>query len=95
MSTTTTDLTDAGELDPYSQVDRLPEIVSRSWTCDCGETIERFRGQGDVTCSNCDQEYNAFGQRLRRGWSDNPSSYDEDISDLEGDELAGVRDEEW
>lgn len=94
MSTTTTDLTDAGALDAYSQVDRLPEIVSRSWTCDCGETIERYRGQGDVTCTNCEQEYNAFGQRLRRGWSDNPSSYDENISDLEGDELAGLRDEE-
>ena len=58
--------------------------------CDkCGELLFRFRGQGDITCS-CGANYNSFGQRLRDDLLTriNPSSYDEDIGDLEGDELS-------
>ena len=60
-----------------------------TWTkeCDCGATVERYRGQGDVTCHRCGAWYNAGGQRLRDDWYDNPSWMDEDIDDLTGYEM--------
>ena len=58
-----------------------------TWTCTCGETVERYRGSSTVTCRRCDQPYNAFGQRLRRDWAANPSNWDDEISDLEGFEI--------
>lgn len=51
--------------------------------CDCGRTVEHFRGMGDVSCS-CGREWNAFGQELRGDWRGNPSLYDDDIDDMEG-----------
>jgi len=59
--------------------------------CDCGATVERYRGQGDVTCANCGAQFNAFGQRLRDDWRGNPSSFDDEIGDLEGFELQQLR----
>lgn len=79
---------DAGEDQSDPQVSLLPEIVSRSWTCDCGATVTHYRSEGDVTCTHCDQEYNAFGQRLRSRWRENISNYDDEVSDLDGYELA-------
>lgn len=61
------------------------------WDCDCGGVVSRCRGQGDVTCGDCDQPYNAFGQRLRRDYRDNPSNYDENVSDLDGYEMEMAR----
>lgn len=60
---------------------------STSWECDCGATVYRYRGQSDVDCSRCGNCYNAFGQRLRNDWRENPSNYDDDISDLDGYEM--------
>ena len=63
------------------------------WECDCGATVYRYRGQGDVSCPECDAQYNCFGQRLRDDWRDNPSNYDDSIGDLEGFEIASLRKE--
>lgn len=61
---------------------------STSWPCgNCSRTVTRYRGQGDVDCE-CGACYNAFGQRLRDNWRDNPSNYDDDIGDMEGYEIA-------
>ena len=61
------------------------------WDCDCGGVVHRSRGQGDVSCPECDQPFNAFGQRLRRDWRNNRSNWDEDVSDMDGyeDSYAG------
>lgn len=70
------------------------EGPTRTWECsDCGETVERYRGQDDIQCE-CGAWYNTFGQRLRDDWQGNPSNYDENISDLEGFELQQLRREE-
>ena len=63
------------------------------WLCDCGAQVRRYRGQGDVECDRCEQPYNAFGQRLRRDWRNNPSNYDENISDMDGYEMEMAGDE--
>lgn len=60
---------------------------TNTWECDCGETVERYRGEGDVQCPECDQWFNASGQRLRNDWMGNPSTWDDEISDLEGYEI--------
>jgi hypothetical protein len=65
-------------------------------TCDeCGSTLQRYRGQGDIYCNGtlhrtCHAIYNSFGQRLRDDLNTrrNPSSYDEDIGDMEGNEAS-------
>lgn len=62
--------------------------------CDrCDATLTRYRGQGDIQCHICEANYNCFGQRLRDDLHTriNPSSYDEDIGDLEGDEISYLR----
>ena len=62
--------------------------------CDrCGEEVTRYRGENDIQCSGCGANYNCFGQRLRDDLHTrvNISEYDEDISDLEGDELSYIR----
>ncbi len=61
-------------------------------TCECGTTIERYRGESEVTCPNCDAEYNASGQRLRDDWRGNPSNYDDEIGDMEGYESQHAND---
>lgn len=77
---------------PENIVQTLP-AVSHCWTCECGTELRRYRGaRGDVQCPNCDAEYNAFGQKLRSGWSANLSSWDEEISDLDGYEAASAGD---
>lgn len=58
----------------------------------CGSTIERWRGQADVTCARCGAEYNAGGQPLRDDWRGNPSTWDDEIGDLEGYEIQHADD---
>lgn len=61
--------------------------------CDrCREPIERWRGQSEVTCPGCGAEYNAGGQRLRDDWRGNSSTWDEDVSDLDGYEIQHAED---
>jgi hypothetical protein len=60
---------------------------------DCGTTCERYRGQYEVCCPNCDAPHNAGGQRLRDDWRGNPSNYDSEIGDLEGYEIQHAGDE--
>ncbi len=63
-----------------------------AWDCEkCGSEVRRYRGESDVDCPDCGASYNAFGQRLRDDWRDNPSVYDEEIGDLEGYEIACLR----
>lgn len=66
---------------------------TNTWPCkDCGETVERYRGQSDVDCHKCGACYNAGGQRLRDDWRGNPSWWDEDVDDLEGYERQHAND---
>lgn len=63
--------------------------------CDqCNRLLQRFRGQGDIVCS-CGAIYNSFGQRLRDDLytRPNPSSYDDNIGDMEGFEMMHAHDE--
>jgi hypothetical protein len=63
---------------------REPEQPTRTWICgDCGRTVERWRGQGDVDCE-CGACYNSFGQRLRDDWRSNSSWQYDDVDDMEG-----------
>lgn len=50
----------------------------------CPGSVERYRGEGDVTCSEGDHSYNAGGQRLRDNWRNNPAWGDDDMDDMEG-----------
>ena len=59
----------------------------------CGHTVSRWRGMYSATCGHCDAEYNAGGQRLRDDWRGNPSSWDDEIGDLEGYEIQHAGDE--
>jgi hypothetical protein len=64
------------------------------WDCEhCGREVRRYRGQGDVDCSDCGACYNAGGQRLRDDWRRNPSAYDNEIGDMEGFEISQLRSE--
>lgn len=67
--------------------------------CDrCHTQIQRWRGQGDIQCPSCGANYNCFGQRLRDDLHTrvNPSEYDDEIGDLEGDEISWARmGEDW
>lgn len=63
------------------------------WTCDCGDTVERYRGQSDVSCSECGAWYNASGQRLRDDWMGNASNWDDNVSDMDGFEAQYAGDE--
>lgn len=65
-------------------MDDICSAPTNTWTCPCGQEMARYRGGGDQTCPSCRQWFNAFGQRLRQDWRQNPSNHDEDISDLEG-----------
>ena len=65
---------------------------TNTWTCgQCSTTLERYRGESDITCWKCGAEYNAFGQRLRDDWRGNPSNYDENIGDMEGYEIQQLQ----
>ena len=75
------------------EIRRNPEDGSSEWDCErCGATVYRFRGQSDVDCNECGACYNAGGQRLRDDWRGNPSSYDDEIGDLEGFEMQHAGD---
>lgn len=64
--------------------------------CNCGEVVERWHGQGDVSCARCGAEYNAGGQRLRDDWRGNPAWQFDDVDDLEGFERQQLAaDREW
>lgn len=66
--------------------------------CDrCNAVLERWPGQGDITCHWCGAIYNASGQRLRDDLYShrNPSDDDDEIGDLEGYEIAMTRAEQW
>jgi protein-arginine kinase activator protein McsA len=66
---------------------------THTWACQsCGQTVERYRGEGDVECA-CGAQYNSFGQRLRDDWRGNQSNYDEEVGDLEGFELQQLGEE--
>lgn len=60
----------------------------------CAGTVERWRGETDVTCPNCGASYNACGQRLRDDWRGNPSWRDHDVDDLTGFELQQLAQEQ-
>lgn len=64
-----------------------------AWDCSrCGAEVQHYPGQGDVSCTKCDAQYNAFGQRLRDDWRDNPSNYDDEVGDMEGYESSHAGD---
>lgn len=65
---------------------------TRWWHCSCGEHLERWRGQGEVSC-DCGAEYNSSGQLLRSDWRSNPAWADDEIDDLTGFEISQLREE--
>lgn len=77
------------------QMERISHDQSVGHCDRCHTQISRFRGQGDITCSACGAIYNCFGQRLRDDLHTrvNPSEYDDEIGDLEGDEISWLRQE--
>lgn len=65
-----------------------------AWDCtatayrkECGAEVRRYRGESDVSCTECGAWYNASGQRLRDDFMNNPSMYDDEVGDLEGFEI--------
>lgn len=73
------------------EINEETEGPTRVWKCSCGRTVERWRGQYDVSCE-CGAWYNASGQRLRDDWYGNSSWHDEDVDDLEGFERQHAND---
>lgn len=70
-----------------------PEGPTWEKPCDtCGHTVSRWRGTYSATCGHCGTEYNPGGQRLVSNWRGNPSSWDDDVSDLEGYEMQHAGD---
>lgn len=63
-----------------------------SFDCDRCQKEVTTSGGHDVTCQNCDAEYNGSGQRLRDDWRGNPSNYDDEIGDMEGYEMQHAGD---
>ena len=76
-------------------MERVNRDLSRGQCDRCGASIDRWRGQGDITCDTCGANYNCFGQRLRYDLHTrvNRSEYDDDIGDLEGDEMSWLQQE--
>lgn len=91
---------DCGDFQLHLEAQREPDIEPEpkpTWSkpCErCGKTVERWRGEGDVSCM-CGASYNSFGQLLRDDWRDNPSNYDDEISDLDGFEISQLRNEDY
>ena len=71
---------------------RLTTAPTWTKTCACGDTIERWRGETDVSCGTCGAWYNASGQRLRDDWHGNASNWDENVSDMDGFEAQHAGD---
>ena len=68
-------------------------VTYRVGKCDrCDTDVHRYEGEDDVQCPNCHAIYNCFGQRLRDDLytRPNPSSWDDNISDLDGDEMSWI-----
>ena len=86
---------DCAALDATTYGQRIDDrsFPTRWWHCGkCNTHLERYRGGGDVSC-DCGAQYNAFGQRLRDDWHDNPSNSDDEIGDLEGFEISQLSSE--
>jgi hypothetical protein len=65
-----------------------------TWPCQqCGHTVTAV--SAPVECTHCGASYNCFGQRPQDYWRDNPSVYDDEISDLDGFEIACLRREQF
>lgn len=64
-----------------------PTQPTNTWTCHCGNSMARYRGEAEQTCSRCGSWYNACGQRLRDDWQGNPAWSDDDLDDMTGFEL--------
>jgi len=62
------------------------------WDCDRCRTTVSSHGGRDTSCSKCGAQYNGSGQRLRDDWRSNPSTYNDDIGDLEGLEIQHAGD---
>lgn len=61
------------------------------WDCEkCNKEVRRYRGESDASCE-CGAQYNAGGQRLRDNWRDNPAWDNDEISDMDGLEIEGLR----
>lgn len=78
-----------------SDVDDEGYIINgySEWDCNqCGAQVRRYRGSWGVDCPECGACYNASGQRLRDDWRDNPSCWDDDISDMDGYEIQHAND---
>lgn len=69
--------------DQYFEPPYQDEGPTWTKTCECGRTVERWRGDTDVSCE-CGAWYNSSGQRLRDDWAGNRSNWDEDVSDMDG-----------
>ncbi len=100
MSSSSYTLYDGRQMRHYEAEVDAEGWITRSeywaWDCtECGAEVSRCRGHGNVNCPRCDQPYNAGGQRLRRNWRDNVSSWDENVGDLEGYELAAAGRGDW
>ena len=62
----------------------------REWPCrDCGTTVHA--SGRDTDCDKCGACYSMYGQRFNRNWRSNMSNYDEDVSDMDGAEVAALR----
>lgn len=68
-------------------IDTQDNSSTRTIECRCGATLSVY-SWWCVTCHFCKREYNGSGQLLRQNWRDNPSLYDEDVSDLDGYEMS-------
>lgn len=82
-----------GSVEMPNNISYDSETRTRTWDCDrCGAAVSSWRGR-DTACEQCNAQYNGSGQRLRSDWPKNPSSSDEDTGDLEGYEIASLREE--
>jgi hypothetical protein len=64
--------------------------IHREWSCgECGTTVHA--SGRDTDCDKCGSCYSMYGQRLNRNWRDNMSNYDDEVSDMDGAEVAALR----
>jgi hypothetical protein len=59
-----------------------PAEPTNTFPCaNCGTGLERYRGEGDISCPSCGAEHNSFGQRLapRSQWGEETG---ESLSDI-------------
>ncbi len=84
MNTRIVEATDADREGFYNPADLLRVIK-----CDCSNRLFVTRHNAwSLDCRDCGREYNGSGQLLRSDWRDNESNYDDDVSDLDGYEMA-------